>query len=290
MVAASAHEPGNKVVDSQTPVAAVADVADGQAATAKNLSTDTIDAAFITAQAEFGPEDLTDLLPGMEEFDALAWEAEVETPPPEGEPDCLDRARELHQILSYYTPVDTDADWSEIEIELPDLPARRRGPADAERWTRITQLLIQGLQSGRVSRMDLGYTLQYDEPDLDLWESLLERVLGDLGIQIDDWVDKDQDSGFASLIDPEEEQPEEQVADEALRFIEDVLEQRMEPANCYQRDLGVFQSAHERGGNPSGPSHGGWHGSGTVSAGRLSADGRRVAAAITMPSATMGHA
>ena len=239
VVAASAQDPGNRVVDSQTPVADVADVADGQAATAKNLSTDTIDAAFITAQAEFGPEDLTDLLPGMEEFDALAWEAEVETPPPEGEPDCLDRARELHQILSHYTPVDTDADWSEVDIELPDLPARRRGPADAERWTRITQLLMRGLQSGRVSRMDLGYTLQYDEPDLDPWASLLERVLGDLGIQIDNWVDKDQDSS-ASLIDPEEEQPEEQVADEALRFIEDVLEQRMDPANCYQRDLGVF--------------------------------------------------
>ena len=65
-------------------------------------------------------------------------------------------------------------------------------------------------------------------------------MLGDLGVQIDDWVDEDQDSDFARLIDPEEEHPEEQIADEALRFIEDVLEQRMDPANCYQRDLGAF--------------------------------------------------
>ncbi|MDG4550720.1 MAG: sigma-70 family RNA polymerase sigma factor [Candidatus Contendobacter sp.] len=236
-IPASVHEPGNKVADSQV---AVADVADGQAVTAKNLSSDTVDAAFIAAQAEFGPEDSTDLLPGMEEFEALAWEAEVETPPPEGDPDCLDRARALHQILSRYTPVDTDADWSEVDIELPDLPARRRGPADAERWTRITQLLMRGLQAGRVSRADLGCTLLHDEPALDMQESLLGRVLGDLGVQIDDWVDEEQDSGFTSPIDPEEEQPEERVADEALRFIEDVLEQRMDPANCYQRDLNAF--------------------------------------------------
>ncbi len=236
-ITASVHEPGNKAADSQV---AIADVADGQAATAKNLSGDTVDAAFIAAQAEFGPEDSTDLPWGMEGFDALIWEAEVEAPPPEGDPDCLDRARALHQILSYYTPVDTDADWSEIEIDLPDLPARRRGPADAESGMRIVHLLIRGLQAGRVSRADLGCTLLHDEPDLDMQESLLGRVLGDLGVQIDDWIDEEQDSGFTSPIAPEEEQPEESVADEALRFIEDVLEQRMEPANCYQRDLNAF--------------------------------------------------
>lgn len=236
-IPASVHEPGNKAADSQV---AVVDVADGQAATAKNLSSDMVDAAFIAAQAEFGPEDSTDLLPGMEEFEALAWEAEVETPPPEGGPDCLDRARALHQILSRYTPVDTDADWSEVEIDLPDLPARRRGPADAEHGMRIAHLLIRGLQAGRISRADLANTLPSDEADVDTQESLLERVLGDLGVQIDDWVDETQDSSFAGLIDPEAEQPEERVADEALRFIEDVLEQRMEPANCYQRDLNAF--------------------------------------------------
>ncbi|MFO1423215.1 MAG: sigma-70 family RNA polymerase sigma factor [Candidatus Competibacteraceae bacterium] len=236
-IPASVREPGNEAADSQV---AVADVADGQAVMAKNLSGDTVDTAFIAAQAEFGPEDSTDLLPGMEEFDALAWKAEVETPPPEGDPDCLDRARALHLTLSHYIPVDTDADWSEVEIDLPDLPARRRGSADAERGMRITQLLIRGLQAGRVSRADLRCTLLHDEPDLDTQESLLERVLGDLGVQIDDWVDEEQDSGFTSPIDPEEEQPEEQVANEALRFIEDVLEQRMEPAKCYQRDLNAF--------------------------------------------------
>ncbi len=208
---------------------------------ARNLPSNTVDDTFITAQAECGTEDLIDLLPDMEEFDGLGWEAEVETPPPEGDPDCLDRARALHQILSRYTPVDTDADWSEIEIDLPDLPARRRGPADAERGTRITQLLIRGLQTGRISRADLrAIFLPDEEPDLDTQEPLLESVLRDLWVQIDDWVDEEQDSGFADLIDPEAEHPEESVADEALRFIEEILEQRMDPANCYQRDLNVF--------------------------------------------------
>lgn len=45
-VAASAHDPGDRVVDSPTAVA------EGQAVPAGNLSTDTVAAAFITARAE----------------------------------------------------------------------------------------------------------------------------------------------------------------------------------------------------------------------------------------------
>lgn len=95
-----------------------------------------------------------------EDVDVFNWVPQTETPPPEGDPDCLKNARALNQLLASHVPIDTDADWSEVEIELPDLPARRRGPADAERGTRITHLLMRGLQSGRVSRMDLGSILQ----------------------------------------------------------------------------------------------------------------------------------
>lgn len=49
-IPASVREPGNEAADSQV---AVADVADGQAVMAKNLSGDTVDTAFIAAQAEF---------------------------------------------------------------------------------------------------------------------------------------------------------------------------------------------------------------------------------------------
>lgn len=100
-------------------------------------------------------EDLTDSFADALDFDAMAWEAEIETPPPEGNLDCLDSTRVLHQIMSHHVPVDTDADWSDIEIDLPNLPTSRRDRVWAERWANITPVLIQGLQVGRISRADI---------------------------------------------------------------------------------------------------------------------------------------
>jgi RNA polymerase primary sigma factor len=184
-------------------------------------------------------EDLTDFLADALDFDATAWEAEIETPPPEGNPDCLDSTRVLHQIMSHHVPVDTDADWSDIEIDLPNLPTSRRDRVWAERWANITPILIQGLQVGRISRADIEYALQHDQPDLEMQELLLNRILGELGIQVDDWVDDDLPPDFAPL-DSEQENPEEPIIDEALSFIESWLDQRMEPVGCYLRDLGDF--------------------------------------------------
>lgn len=179
-----------------------------------------IQAALTARQTllESKPEELTDGQVDGEEFDATAWEAEVETPPPEGDPD-----------------------WSGIEIEIPDLPVSRRGLSSINdaRLERIRHLLIQGLQIGRVSRTAIGYALWPDEPDLDGREVLLDSVLGDLGIQIDNWVNGDQSPIFVEL-DSEQELPEEGAADEALRFLGEAQDLRMDPANCYQRDLNAF--------------------------------------------------
>ena len=184
-------------------------------------------------------EDLTDSVADALDFDAMAWEAEIEAPPPEGNPDCLDSTSVLHQLMSHHVPVDTDADWSDIEIDLPNLPTNRRDRLWAERWANITPILIQGLRVGRVSRADIEYALQHDQPDLEMQELLLDRILGELSIQVDDWVDDGLPPDFANL-DPEQENPEEPIIDEALSFIESWLDQRMEPVNCYLRDLGDF--------------------------------------------------
>lgn len=193
-----------------------------------------------TPLPESSSEDRLDGAVDMDEFDAADWEAEIDAPLPEGDPDCLDRARTLQQILSGYRPADTDADWSEVEIELPDLPERRRGVAEAERWASIRNLLIQGLQSGWIARADFDVALQHDELDHEALKSGLACVLGDLGIHIEEWIEEDQDSCFTSRIDAEAEYPGGPVVDEALRFIEYMMEARMEPGSCYQRDMHAF--------------------------------------------------
>lgn len=45
-----------------------------------------------------------------EEFDPFGWIAETDEPPPEGDPDCLNEARALNQLLAGHIPVDTDTD------------------------------------------------------------------------------------------------------------------------------------------------------------------------------------
>ena len=50
----------------------------------------------------------------------------------------------------------------------------------------------------------------------------------------------DEDEPSCIELDPEQEQPEEAIVEEALRFIEQAQDVRMAPANCYQRDVNTF--------------------------------------------------
>ena len=53
------------------------------------------------------------------------WEPLTEPPPPRDDPTLRTDAAELQNRISEHAPIDTDFDWSDVEIELPESAVRR---------------------------------------------------------------------------------------------------------------------------------------------------------------------
>lgn len=122
-------------------------------------------------------------------LDLSAWEEDVASPLPPEDPSCLAAAEALHRRLSLHIPISTDADWSDIDIDLPEITAgvgRGKSALDLNRWDIARQLILMGIQTGRISRQQIDAAMDYDEtPDFNFTGCLL-IVLGDLGIHVDD--------------------------------------------------------------------------------------------------------
>ena len=80
-----------------------------------------------------------------DEFFLLDWDAYDDSPPPEGDADCLDAACDLRQAISVHNPIDRDEDWSEAYLELPAIPAGRARQLSTEETALVATLVRQGL-------------------------------------------------------------------------------------------------------------------------------------------------
>ena len=175
------------------------------------------------------------------EFDITAWQAEITAPPPQNDPGCLEDAKALHGILSQKITIHSDMDWSDTELEPLNSLADGRGLIDPEQLERLRYFLIQSLQMGRTSRSNVERILA-DQIDSELLLKCMDNVLSDLAIHVDDWTDDDSEDSTDAInrVDFDEYSPDGALADEALHMITDMLDMRMEPMNCYQRDMKNF--------------------------------------------------
>lgn len=200
-----------------------------------------------------------------DEFDLSVWEEDVENPPPPGDPTCVAEAGGLQQLISRHVPIDTDEDWSDVEINLPELLGGRRRrtlDGDDEGMASIRALFLAGLRDGRIPirriadvipglqrsvaypdgrarlrRGDDPTPRHMDEEEQpDVWfEAKLRTVLEDLGIVVDE-------SPIAPDIScPPDSEPDDEVDDqvaEALAFLRNLDSPSAEPLAHYVRDMG----------------------------------------------------
>jgi RNA polymerase primary sigma factor len=88
-----------------------------------------------------------------EEFDLSGWEADHDSPPPPVDPACLAQTADLQKRISRHAPIDTDEDWSEIDVYFPEylLSHQRKSlNLDAETLEAIRKLILAGLRDGKV--------------------------------------------------------------------------------------------------------------------------------------------
>ena len=171
-------------------------------------------------------------------LDLSAWEPDPESPPPLADTDIPILAGALRYAISVHSPIDTDEDWSDIEIDLPDVhkDRRRRGVLDEERRAAARGLFLDGLRDGALPLWQIAEVARGGgvEPDHGFAAHFL-LVAGDLGILIDDDPMELRTPGEAGNADQEVEQ----LAEDALGFLSDLASTNNDPASHYSRDVGA---------------------------------------------------
>ena len=173
-------------------------------------------------------------------FDLSAWQEEVETEAPPDDLSCADEAATLQDLLSRHDPIDTDENWDDVEIDLPELEDAgwRRSRLSTETRTAVRVLVVEALRDGRVDGDRIRSALVEDHELEDTKrtdvEANLRLVLGDAGVVIgDDLFTVDT----AVEITDEDEDQFGDVATEVVDFLGRLQSSDADPLAPYFRSL-----------------------------------------------------
>lgn len=159
------------------------------------------------------------------------WEEEPEAVAPEGNKAVAEDIRVLHEAIGRHKAIDSDEDWDDIDLFLPNRAPpfiRNSGKNGA-----LRDLLFRALREGSVPEDTLTKAcLKKDNSHDEEAERLLTFVLGDLGAVIDNVLDMGEPP---FLGDPTID--EEYELSEAYDFAEDLASGKNEPLRFYVKSL-----------------------------------------------------
>ena len=178
---------------------------------------------------------------GDGEFDLSGWEVEEEPMRPEVDLVVVESASAVQIAITAHEPIDSSAEWDDIDAYLPEVALPLARADDAEGRAKLRLLLLRALREGSVPALDVQAQSTNEDrsanPDA---EAYLAMVINDLGAEADERFEyTDANESFEVLIDPEESPAEEATLDEALVAIDRATSPRNEPLRIYQRE---FQS------------------------------------------------
>jgi len=170
------------------------------------------------------------------------WTAELVRPAPTADPTVLTDALAIHGEIGRHLPIDIDEDWSDIDIELPEVLVRRRRRIDSDEQSRwlgeAEDLILLGARDGEIPRRlidglaPVNVDSEWDaRPDQGL---MLELVLGDLGIRVLD----DEDAPWDPLpLDGDAEDRYWDFLAEAGTYLRTAISSKSDPLLGYLANL-----------------------------------------------------
>ena len=169
-------------------------------------------------------------------------EQELESPPPLDDRTWLFDALEHYRKTSRQIPVNTDEDRSEADIRLPDLPDRtwEKAYGNDERLQIVRKLVLHAIREGRLSRQQFVWMLDRDGETEPEFLDKVELVLEDLGVRVDDWDCEADELEYVEAFDAEAGDEEEDLAEEAIYFLEHLTCPNDDPFRIYQREMTSF--------------------------------------------------
>lgn len=173
------------------------------------------------------------------EFELSGWEAEEYNPPPEANPLIEETAGAIQVAISAHEPIDSSAEWEEIDAYLPEQSTPLARADDDEGRARLRLLLLRAIREGSVPRLNVEELSTDDDrsanPEA---EALLSRVINDLGAELDERFEYScAGESFEVFVNPDEAPGEEDTLDEALAAVDSAISPRNEPLRIYQREF-----------------------------------------------------
>lgn len=173
------------------------------------------------------------------EFDLSIWEAEHEATPPEADLVVLDSASAIQSAITLYKPIDSSAEWDEIDAYLPEQALPLARVDNSERRALLRRLLLRAIREGSVPSLDVeAQSTNEDRSANPEAEAYLTMVVNDLGAEVDERFEyANVFESFEVFVDPEETPDEEMALDEALGAIDRAASLRHLPLQIYQREF-----------------------------------------------------
>lgn len=180
-----------------------------------------------------------------EPFDLSAWHEELEVTAPAGDGGVhRARAMEVKRNFEAHVPVDDAEDWSDIEIDLPDVlsPSKRNYILDSELLQLIRALLAQGLREGHLPRHQIEAQFALDEGDVadeqdshsrPAFISSLFLTLRSLGVRVDETLLR----GEPSLPSDGNSDTDDPTVDTGVEFLRELEDPRNDSVRSYLREI-----------------------------------------------------
>lgn len=167
------------------------------------------------------------------------WEPEVDPQHGADDPILAAGAATIQIAISNHTPVDSSADWDDLDVYLPLTSAPLRRANDAEAKATLRLLLLRAVREGSVPDMAVvDAATNDDHSENEASEALLRMVINDLGAETDERFECSEDNDLCEAITLPEESPEEEdVISDAMAFIDTHEFNRHDPLLLYQREF-----------------------------------------------------
>ncbi len=184
------------------------------------------------------------------DIDTNAWIVDEPVRMPEDSGLFVSNASKLHASINAHKVIDTDKEWDDVFVDLPEFIQTTLFDLDPERRVQIRKTLLRALREGSVPRISVEDVCIEDQDSLD--ESVFEKLLliiNDLGAEIDErqeWLHKDED--YRVEINEIEDQNESIALDDsmnALRLQDDEAKSTTRLFFKETRKFRVFESSDE---------------------------------------------
>ena len=176
-------------------------------------------------------------------FDLSVWEEDEMLPPPSVDEDFVTTSSNTQHDISIYPPIDTDEDWSAIELDLPiiQLPITpkyrwRKNTFDEEERDALRNLFVAGIRDGGVPQQLIFDLIVGHQGNVDSnFEMRLLSTLGVLGIVVFpencELINQSQSDLFHDKF--------EVLAEEALMYFAELTYQDYDLEKLYFREIGT---------------------------------------------------